>query len=230
MTKSGSRKSWKELIEENRLLPEEVEVSRKAADITANLVIEQFVKSDEFVRMLQDKFEIEQKTKNFLAALHKTTLGLMSRLDLESLLKNLVVRATQLSNTPHGFIYLLNSEKTYLECKVGIGLFQSTIDLKLQRGEGMAGDIWKTGQPLCIADYDTWPGRSPRIEYNVFQSIIGVPLGSGGVSNETTSPCCPDSPNWLPSQSTTPACTAKPRMPDNQPKRPINPSRNSWQK
>src|SRR5262249_46435251 len=45
-----------------------------------------------------------------------------------------------------------------------------------QFGEGLVGQIWQTGQPLVVDDYDAWPGRSENVEYGLIRATAGVPL------------------------------------------------------
>jgi PAS domain S-box-containing protein len=115
----------------------------------------------------------------YLAALHETTLGLISRLDLNDLLEALVIRAGQLSGTPHGFIFLVDPGKAALECKVGVGALSRSIGLRLKPGEGLVGKVWQTGQSLVIDNYDAWPGRTPSIDHNILGAVMGLPLKSG---------------------------------------------------
>jgi signal transduction histidine kinase/CheY-like chemotaxis protein/HPt (histidine-containing phosphotransfer) domain-containing protein len=156
-------------------------------------------------QLLEDR--VEQRTRElaganeYLAALHETTLGLISRLDLSDLFTALVSRVGQLMGTPDGFIYLVEPFEAafqqvqggpqrgledapgdvagVLECKVGVGAFSQTIGLHLKPGEGLSGKIWQTGQPLVVNDYDAWPGRSPTFEYDLIRAAMGVPLTSG---------------------------------------------------
>ncbi len=112
----------------------------------------------------------------YLAALHETTLGLISRLDVKELLETLIIRAGQLSNTPNGFIYLLEPGRTEMECKVGVGLLSQHVGSFSRPGEGVAGRVWQTGQPLAVNDYNAWPGRADNFP---LRAIMGVPLKSG---------------------------------------------------
>jgi signal transduction histidine kinase/DNA-binding response OmpR family regulator/HPt (histidine-containing phosphotransfer) domain-containing protein len=154
-----------------------------------------FYQALEQERQLLEK-RVKQRTRElaeaneYLAALHETTLGLISRLDLSDLLTALVTRAGQLVGTPHGFVYLVEPfdyardgqggpEDAVLECKVGVGVFGRTIGLRLKPGEGLSGKVWQTGQPLVIGDYDAWPGRSPSFDHGVARAAMGVPLKSG---------------------------------------------------
>lgn len=122
--------------------------------------------------------ETLRRQNEYLAALHETALGLMSRLDLKDLLENLVVRAGQLLGTPHGFIYLAVPGEAELERKVGVGVFNVDRAPRLKPGEGLSGTVWQTGRPIVVDDYDTWPGRS-QSGVSLVQAMAGVPLHSG---------------------------------------------------
>ncbi|HEY5668861.1 MAG TPA: response regulator, partial [Anaerolineales bacterium] len=115
----------------------------------------------------------------YLAALNATTLGLISRLDLNELLEAIVQRAAQLLNTAHGFILLLEQDDEELEQKVGLGIFASTIGLRLKRGEGVSGQVWQSGKPVIVTDYDNWEHRSSGIAYNLVKAMAAAPLKSG---------------------------------------------------
>jgi two-component system sensor histidine kinase/response regulator len=114
----------------------------------------------------------------YLAALHETTVGLISRLDVKGLLQTLITRAGQLLNAPHGFIYLLEPGATEMECKVGVGVLSRAIGNRRKPGEGLTGKVWQTGQPLAIDHYDTWPGRTDAFGLGLMRAIMGVPLKS----------------------------------------------------
>ncbi|MFC1811065.1 response regulator [Thermodesulfobacteriota bacterium] len=64
--KTGNR-SIEELLEENAQLYEEVHVARRASDITAKLVVEQFVKMEEILQQLEEKVKTEMELKGQLA-------------------------------------------------------------------------------------------------------------------------------------------------------------------
>jgi PAS domain S-box-containing protein len=114
-----------------------------------------------------------------LAALHETTVGLISRLDVTDLLETLITRAGQLLNAPHGFIFLLEPGQTEMECKVGVGVLSRSVGSRRKPGEGLTGKVWQTGEPLAVADHDTWPGKTDRFQQGILGAIMGVPLKSG---------------------------------------------------
>ncbi len=123
--------------------------------------------------------EALQQQNEYLAALNATTLGLISRLDLNELLQAIVTRAGQLLGTPHGFMYLLEPGEEEIKQKVGIGIFTDGIGYRLKRGEGVSGRVWQTGKPMVVADYDAWEQRAPDLAYNLITAVTAVPLKSG---------------------------------------------------
>jgi signal transduction histidine kinase len=151
----------------------EREVAERTAELThANTRLQQEIgeraRAEEALR----------RQNEYLAALHETALGLMSRLELKDLLETLVRRAGQLLGTPHGFIYLVASDKAELERHVGVGIFHDEEAPLLRCGEGLSGKVWESGKPLVVDNYDAWPGRSPS-GMHLVQAMAGVPLYSG---------------------------------------------------
>ncbi|NTV43553.1 MAG: PAS domain-containing protein, partial [Syntrophobacteraceae bacterium] len=91
----------------------------------------------------------------------------------------LILRAGQLSNAPHGFIYLLEPGQTEMECKVGVGVLSQMVGSRRKVGEGLTGEVWRTGQPLAVVNHDSWPGRSETFPVGLLGAIMAVPLKSG---------------------------------------------------
>jgi PAS domain S-box-containing protein len=114
----------------------------------------------------------------YLAALHETALGLMSRLEVRDLLEDIVSRAAALLDTPNGAIYLAHPEENELELHVGTGVFAGWIGDRVKRGEGMLGRIWDSSKLSTIADYRQWPDRVSDRRYDVLRSGIAAPLAS----------------------------------------------------
>ncbi len=123
--------------------------------------------------------EALQRQNEFLAALHDTTLGLISRLNLSDLLEALVTRAVQLVGTEHGFMYLREAGEDEIEQRVGTGLFADSAGFRLKPGEGVSGMVWQTGKPLVVVDYDQWEHRAAEFKYNLIKTVAAVPLHSG---------------------------------------------------
>ncbi len=61
------------LLAENALLRNEIEIARKASEITANLVVEQFMKMEEILRRLEEKATVERELRERLSGeLHQS--------------------------------------------------------------------------------------------------------------------------------------------------------------
>ncbi|MFN2137028.1 MAG: GAF domain-containing protein, partial [Candidatus Promineifilaceae bacterium] len=120
-----------------------------------------------------------QRQTEYLAALHDTTLGLISRLDLNDLLHAIINRAGQLLGTPHGFVFLLEEQDNVLEQKVGVGIFESVIGYRLKKGQGLSGRVWEEGKAILVNDYNTWEYRTPSEELSIIRGLMAVPLHSG---------------------------------------------------
>jgi signal transduction histidine kinase/DNA-binding response OmpR family regulator/CHASE3 domain sensor protein len=115
----------------------------------------------------------------YLEALHDTTLGVMDRLDLSELLEAILARAARLLDAPHGYIYLVEPSTEAIERTVGIGVYGHDNRPDLTLGEGLAGKILLSGEPLIVNDYDAWEGRSTQVALRLIGALMGVPLKSG---------------------------------------------------
>jgi signal transduction histidine kinase len=127
----------------------------------------------------QERKRVERELRQqnaYLAALHETTLGLISRLDVDELLEVLVKRAGKLMNAPIGFLYLGEPEAEEVELKVRVGIPAQVIGERIRPGEGLAGKVLATGQPLVVDDYSSWSGRSPEVNRLMAKASVAVPL------------------------------------------------------
>ena len=122
-----------------------------------------------------------RRQNEYLAALHDTTLGVVSRLDISELLETAMERAVNLVGAAYGFVYLVRSEEAEIEVVIGTGPYREYLGRRLKRGEGLAGKVYESGQPLAVEDYQTWPGRSLQFEGTAFGPALGAPLMSGEV-------------------------------------------------
>ena len=114
-----------------------------------------------------------------LEVLHETTLGVMDRLDADELLTTLLERAGQLAGTEHGYIYLETDDGSDIENRVSVGLLAEDRGRRIGHGDGVAGRVWDTGEPLVVDDYDEWEGRSAAFPTGQIRALAGVPLRSG---------------------------------------------------
>ncbi|MBI3244798.1 MAG: GAF domain-containing protein [Chloroflexi bacterium] len=133
-------------------------------------------------RELGERRRIEEalrRQNEYQTALYETTLGLMNRLEMWDLLEAILARAAQLMNTENGFIYLSSGNKDEIEVKFAIGVHAGHIGRRMKLGEGLAGKVWQSGQPLILDDYAAWPEHPSEFVENGLHSIVGWPLKSG---------------------------------------------------
>jgi PAS domain S-box-containing protein len=117
-----------------------------------------------------------QIQNEYLQALHETTLGLIRRLDVASVLQTIVSRSGRLVGTEHCFLYLVNNSGTELDMVYQSGIYESLIHHPVRHGEGVSGRVWDTGEPLKVNDYSLWEGRLPDNDRNILHAMAGVPL------------------------------------------------------
>jgi PAS domain S-box-containing protein len=123
--------------------------------------------------------ETLRRQKEYLDALHATTLGLISRLQLSDLLEVIATRAASLARAPSGFVYLYDPSQNELVMQVGLGNVKEAVGLRLKPEEGMVGRVWQTGQTLVMDHYDSWEGRVADPRFDGIHSVMGIPLKSG---------------------------------------------------
>lgn len=134
-----------------------------------------------------DRMRVEQVLRDqntYLTAVHETTLGLMSRLDLEDLLEQIIGRAAALVGTEHGYVFLLAPNRNLqgeqeMVMRIGIGAYNGFKGTKANKGVGLAGTVWQSGEPLIVDDYRNWAGRLASSSRDILRAVAGVPLKSG---------------------------------------------------
>jgi diguanylate cyclase (GGDEF)-like protein/PAS domain S-box-containing protein len=135
--------------------------------------------------------EIRQRTAQ-LEALRQVGMELAAQLDLDTLLRSIVSRAIELANGTCGGLYLYRPERDVLEWAMAVGPHLAPIGTVLQRGEGLSGRVWETGEPLIVDDYQAWEGRAAVYEGYPFRAVVGVPVRWGeeflGVLNVLADP------------------------------------------
>lgn len=139
----------------------------------------------EMVGVIQDITERKRteaslrRQKEYLDALHETTIHLMGRMPLHDLLEVITRRAGKLVGTENGYIYLNEAGSNETEMRVGTGLFEQMVGSKAHYGLGASGIVWQSGQPLVIEDYQTWEGRIAKSPgASRLRSLVSIPLKS----------------------------------------------------
>jgi PAS domain S-box-containing protein len=112
-----------------------------------------------------------------LAALQATVLDITTPHDLPTLLHTIVERAVRLLNTTGGGLYLYEPEHEHVRCVVSYNTPRDYSGTVLKLGEGAAGTVAQTGEPVVIDDYRTWNGRAAVYEEDQpFTAVLSVPM------------------------------------------------------
>jgi PAS domain S-box-containing protein len=127
-------------------------------------------------RRLETAEQAVQRQNEYLNALHETALGLLDKLDTRELLKTILERAAALAGTRHGYIFLRTDDDRHMDIRVGMGLFSNLMGLTIEKGEGLSGQVWQSGQPKLVDDYHKWPDRLPDASLDIVHSVVGIPL------------------------------------------------------
>lgn len=132
--------------------------------------------------MLRDitiRLRTEQETRKktqILATMYATTLTLMDRLHIADSLETILRRAGQLLETENGFVALCAPDGTYMEIKIGVGGFYNSIGYRIERGIGISGLAWQSGELLHVNDYMEWEHRAKEPCVDGIRATICIPL------------------------------------------------------
>src|SRR5574341_73820 len=135
------------------------------------------------LRDLTERKRVEdqlQRRASEFAALYETARDFATPRDLLTSLQTIVERATALLSAPAGGIFLYNAERCDLERVVTKGLPGPLKDMRLHLGEGMAGRVAQTRQPLIVDDYQAWEHRAWPYEGIPIRAVVQVPMLYGG--------------------------------------------------
>ena len=111
-----------------------------------------------------------------LAALHETALDISSRLEMRQLLNAIIARACDLLGATGGLVFLHDADRDRLVAVTSYHLEKDYAGLTLQVGEGAAGVAFQRRQPLILADYRAWDGKSPQVADAEARAMLAVPM------------------------------------------------------
>src|SRR6266487_1348055 len=122
-------------------------------------------------------FQTEKRRREDAEVLYNTTRDLVIERDLSKLLQTIVERAAGMLKAPSGGLYLCDPEKRLVRCVVSYNTLHAYVGIVLKYGEGAAGIVAETGEPLIIEDYRFWEGRASVYEEDQpFVSVLSVPM------------------------------------------------------
>ena len=125
--------------------------------------------------------ELLRRQNEYLTAFHETSLGLVRRQEVSSLLRAILVRAGKLVGTEHCYVYLLDGQGSEMNMIYQSGVFGGFVHHPIGPRDGIAGRVWTTGEPFQVDDYSQWEHRLPDPDRGVVRSMAGVPLKSNNM-------------------------------------------------
>jgi PAS domain S-box-containing protein len=171
---------WRDITEHKRA-EEEV---RRYEEHLEELVVERTAELKEMNAGLQQEITARKRAEEALqcrieelSTLQATVLDITAPHDLSTLLQTIVERAARLLNTLGGGLYLCDPSQEHVRCVVSYNTPRDYSGTVLKYGEGAAGTVAQTGEPLIIDDYRTWSRRaSVYEEEQPFTAVLSVPM------------------------------------------------------
>jgi len=121
--------------------------------------------------------EAQRRRAAELAALQATLLEITAPHDLPTLLRTIVERAAQLLGARGGGMYLCDPGRREVRCVVSYNTPRDYAGTILAYGEGAAGTVAQTGEPLMIDDYRVWSNRAAVYDKEQpFTTVLSAPM------------------------------------------------------
>ncbi len=115
-----------------------------------------------------------------LMALQQTSLDIGAQLETDRLLQAIVERAIHLLGAQGGAMYLRESGGDQLKVVVSYNLDKDYTGTTIRQGEGVAGQVALTGEPVSVDNYCDFPQRATPYRDSQLGAVVGVPLTWGG--------------------------------------------------
>ncbi|MGA8941063.1 MAG: sensor domain-containing diguanylate cyclase [Acidobacteriaceae bacterium] len=126
---------------------------------------------------------IDSRQMDSLRVFHEVARALTSNLKLDSLLRSIMAKMEEFFGPEHWSLLMVDEDTSELYYVLSTGLNESMMkDLRLKPGEGIAGYVAATGNPLVVADVSADPDWSryaqAHPELNL-RSIACLPIRHG---------------------------------------------------
>jgi PAS domain S-box-containing protein len=118
----------------------------------------------------------ERRRADEQQALLDTLADLSGELELNKLLQAVLRRATTLLGVSGGELAIYDETTKELEIVASLHIGVDSTGTRLALGEGAMGHVAKTQEPICIAEYQEWLGRSGKYSGVEIHSVMAAPL------------------------------------------------------
>jgi diguanylate cyclase (GGDEF)-like protein len=126
---------------------------------------------------------IDSRQMDSLRVFHEVARALTSNLNLDSLLRSIMAKMEEFFGPEHWSLLMVEEETGELYYALSTGLDESLLhDLRIKQGEGIAGYVAATGNPLVVADVSADPDWSRYAQAHPelsLRSIACLPIRHG---------------------------------------------------
>lgn len=126
-------------------------------------------------KRLQEKEAALYLQNTYLNALHEISVALLQRRAVEDTLQFILEKACAWAGAAEGFIFLPTSAGEYLQVKM-VKKEPIHLGARIVPGQGLAGAVWSSRQPIAVEDYALFPGKVDHAGDNVWHAVAAVPL------------------------------------------------------
>jgi signal transduction histidine kinase/putative methionine-R-sulfoxide reductase with GAF domain len=133
----------------------------------------------ENVRLNEETRERARKLQDSvrqLQAVRETALDITGALDLDTLLRRVVLRARELVDARGAELGLVEDNGQAVRVVISETPWYDNIGLVMPLMAGVAGRVAAFGEPVVVADYNAWSGRLLPDRQAPFRAVAGVPL------------------------------------------------------
>ncbi len=118
---------------------------------------------EDSTKHLEQRINALEREVDHLYKIQECTASLISSLDFDETLNIILSTARDTIGAEHGSILLYNNTLTHMAIAYSIGLKEETIrDSKVVPGEGIAGKVAESGEPILVEDIDNDPRFNER--------------------------------------------------------------------
>jgi PAS domain S-box-containing protein len=121
----------------------------------------------------------ERQRADELEALRTTMAEITAELELPTLLRAIVERATSLLDATGGELGLYHETSEDVRIVVSHNLDRDYIDIRHALGEGAMGLVAESREPLMVEDYHTWERSAPEYAGMTIRAVLAAPLVVG---------------------------------------------------
>jgi signal transduction histidine kinase len=162
----------KEIIGVLDVQSEELEAFQQDDSLTLQILADQVAIAIRNAHLFRET----RRQLDTLRALHDISLEITSQLESKRVLNTILMHAAHLLSAEASTISIYDSQESVIHKIAVFNLPMELQGIDLEIGEGLAGQVIATGEPIFVNDYSTWAFSSRKFPDGPFNAILGVPL------------------------------------------------------